>query len=172
MMLLRRLLILVLYVISLIWIMMFQYQFILRNVWFASKYQIVHVQVSVKWPEFVVREGVHPSPPPHTFPEIFLYLLRKVKWWIKVKIWLKLNNLTIYCLLLIFMCCLSFNLIAFPSGTLLYINTHTNTQLYKIDVCDVTLSVHPHRASWKVSLATVGIEPATFGILVQISITV
>jgi hypothetical protein len=33
--------------------------------------------------------------------------------------------------------------------------------------CDVTLSVHPHRASWKVSLATVGIEPATFGMLVQ-----
>jgi hypothetical protein len=36
------------------------------------------------------------------------------------------------------------------------------------DVCDVTLSVHPHRASWKVNcLATVGIEPATCGILVQ-----
>jgi hypothetical protein len=33
------------------------------------------------------------------------------------------------------------------------------------DVCDVTLSVHPHRASWQVSLATVGIEPATFGII-------
>jgi hypothetical protein len=30
------------------------------------------------------------------------------------------------------------------------------------DVCDVTLSVHPHWASWKVCLATVGIEPATF----------
>jgi hypothetical protein len=29
------------------------------------------------------------------------------------------------------------------------------------DVCDVTLSVHPHRASWKVSFAMVGIEPAT-----------
>ena len=33
----------------------------------------------------------------------------------------------------------------------------------------VTLSVYPHRAGWKVSLATVGIEPATFGILVQCS---
>jgi hypothetical protein len=31
------------------------------------------------------------------------------------------------------------------------------------DVCNVTLSVHSHRASWKVSLATVWIEPATFG---------
>jgi hypothetical protein len=29
------------------------------------------------------------------------------------------------------------------------------------DVCDVILSVHPHRASWKICLATVGIEPAT-----------
>ena len=36
-------------------------------------------------------------------------------------------------------------------------------------VCDVTLSVHPHRASWKVSLAMMGIEPATFGIPVQCS---
>ena len=36
-------------------------------------------------------------------------------------------------------------------------------------VCDVTLSIHPHRASWKVCLATVGIELATFGILVQCS---
>ena len=36
------------------------------------------------------------------------------------------------------------------------------------DVCDVTLSAHPHRASWKVNcLETVGIEPATFGILVH-----
>jgi hypothetical protein len=35
-------------------------------------------------------------------------------------------------------------------------------------VCDVTLSVHPHRASWNVCLTTVGIEPATFGILVQV----
>jgi hypothetical protein len=34
-------------------------------------------------------------------------------------------------------------------------------------VCDATLSVHPHQASWKVCLTTVGIEPATFGILVQ-----
>ena len=33
------------------------------------------------------------------------------------------------------------------------------------DVCDVTLSVHPHRASRKVNLATVEIEPAPFGIL-------
>jgi hypothetical protein len=32
------------------------------------------------------------------------------------------------------------------------------------DVCGVTLSVHPHRASWKVCLTTVGIEPETFGI--------
>ena len=40
------------------------------------------------------------------------------------------------------------------------------------DVCDVTLSVHPHRASWKVNcLATVGIEPATFGILRGTDIT-
>jgi hypothetical protein len=31
------------------------------------------------------------------------------------------------------------------------------------DVCDVTLRVHPHRANWKVCLATVGIEPVTFG---------
>ena len=38
-----------------------------------------------------------------------------------------------------------------------------------VDVCDVTLSMHPHRASWNVCLATVGIEPATFGILVQCS---
>lgn len=53
---------------------MFQYQFILRNVWFASKYQIVHVQVSVKWPEFVVREGVHPSPPPHLPGDFFVPL--------------------------------------------------------------------------------------------------
>ena len=30
----------------------------------------------------------------------------------------------------------------------------------------VTLSVYPHRAGWKVSLTTVGIEPATLGILV------
>jgi hypothetical protein len=34
------------------------------------------------------------------------------------------------------------------------------------DVCSVTLSVHPHRASGKVCLTTVGVEPATFGILV------
>ena len=56
---------------------MFQYQFILRNVWFASKYQIVHVQVSVKWPEFVVREGVHPSPPPPHLPGDFFVPLEK-----------------------------------------------------------------------------------------------
>ena len=37
------------------------------------------------------------------------------------------------------------------------------------DVCDVTLSVHPHRESWKVCLTTVGIEPETFGIRVQCS---
>ena len=38
------------------------------------------------------------------------------------------------------------------------------------DVCDVTLSVYPHRASLKnICLATVGIEPTTFGILAQCS---
>ena len=31
------------------------------------------------------------------------------------------------------------------------------------NVFDVTLSVYPHRAGRKVSLTTVGIEPATFG---------
>ena len=31
-------------------------------------------------------------------------------------------------------------------------------RIEKHDVCDVTLSVHPHQASWKVSLATVGIK--------------
>jgi hypothetical protein len=46
------------------------------------------------------------------------------------------------------------------------------TQVHEYDVCDVTLSVHPHRASWKVNcLATVGIEPATFGILRGTDIT-
>ena len=30
------------------------------------------------------------------------------------------------------------------------------------DVCDVTLSMHPHRASWKVCLTMVRIEPVTF----------
>jgi hypothetical protein len=40
--------------------------------------------------------------------------------------------------------------------------------IMNFDVCDVTLRVHPHRASWKVNcLATVGIEPANFGILVH-----
>ena len=40
-------------------------------------------------------------------------------------------------------------------------------------VCGVTLSVHPHWASWKVCLTSdhvMGIESATFGILVQCSI--
>jgi hypothetical protein len=35
------------------------------------------------------------------------------------------------------------------------------------DVCDVTQSVYPHRASLKSMPATVGIEPTTFGILAQ-----
>ena len=35
-------------------------------------------------------------------------------------------------------------------------------------VCAVTLSVYPHRTSLKNSLATVGIEPATFGILARV----
>jgi hypothetical protein len=33
------------------------------------------------------------------------------------------------------------------------------------DACDVTLSVYPHRASMKICLSTVGIEPTTFEIL-------
>jgi hypothetical protein len=36
----------------------------------------------------------------------------------------------------------------------------------QVNMMFVVLSVHPHRASWKVCLTTVGIEPATFGILV------
>ena len=36
-----------------------------------------------------------------------------------------------------------------------------------LNVFYVNLSVYPHQAGWKVSLTTVGIEPATFGILVQ-----
>ena len=36
------------------------------------------------------------------------------------------------------------------------------------DVCDVTLSVYPHRKAWKICLAAVGIEPTTFGILAQL----
>jgi hypothetical protein len=35
-------------------------------------------------------------------------------------------------------------------------------------VCDVTLSVYPHRTSLKKCLATVGIEPTTFGILAHV----
>ena len=31
------------------------------------------------------------------------------------------------------------------------------------DACDVTLSVYPHRPSLKICLASVGIEPTTFG---------
>jgi hypothetical protein len=38
------------------------------------------------------------------------------------------------------------------------------------ECASVTLSVHPHRASWKVYLTTVGIEPASFGIPVQRSV--
>ena len=37
------------------------------------------------------------------------------------------------------------------------------------DTRDVTLSVYPHRASLKLCLTTVGIEPTTFGILAQCS---
>jgi hypothetical protein len=35
--------------------------------------------------------------------------------------------------------------------------------LGEYDVCDVILSVYPHRGqAWKICLATVGIEPTTF----------
>ena len=37
------------------------------------------------------------------------------------------------------------------------------------DACDVTLSVYPHRASLKICLTTVGIEPTTFEIPAQCS---
>ena len=37
------------------------------------------------------------------------------------------------------------------------------------DVCDVTLSVYPHRASLKNMPYAVGIEPTIFGILAQCS---
>ena len=37
------------------------------------------------------------------------------------------------------------------------------------DTCDVTLSVYTHRASLKLCLTTVRIEPKTFGILAQCS---
>ena len=37
------------------------------------------------------------------------------------------------------------------------------------DVCDVTLSVCPHRASLKNMPATVGIQPTTFGILALVA---
>ena len=32
-------------------------------------------------------------------------------------------------------------------------------------LCVVTLSVYPHRASWKICLTTMGIEPKTFGLV-------
>ena len=38
------------------------------------------------------------------------------------------------------------------------------------DVCDVTPSVYSHWASLKICLATVRIEPTTFGILAQCSL--
>jgi hypothetical protein len=37
----------------------------------------------------------------------------------------------------------------------------------KYDACDVTLSVYARRASLKICLTTLGIEPTTFGILAQ-----
>ena len=42
-------------------------------------------------------------------------------------------------------------------------------QLAVYDVCDVTLSLYPHRASLKKFLTTVGIEPTTLKILAQCS---
>jgi hypothetical protein len=48
-------------------------------------------------------------------------------------------------------------------GRTVIIHKYTETYVQH-DACDVTLSVHPHRASLKVCLTTVGIEPATFGI--------
>jgi hypothetical protein len=50
---------------------------------------------------------------------------------------------------------------------MIILNLHSETKLsgwLRLCFCDVTLSVHPHRASWKVCLTTVGIEPTTFGI--------
>jgi hypothetical protein len=48
-------------------------------------------------------------------------------------------------------------------GRTLIIHKHTETYVH-YDVCGFTLSVHPYRASLKVCLIPVGIEPATFGI--------
>jgi hypothetical protein len=47
------------------------------------------------------------------------------------------------------------------SLTVLIGHWHNLSSFYK-NVFDVILSVYPHRAGWKVSLTTVGIEPATF----------
>jgi hypothetical protein len=41
---------------------------------------------------------------------------------------------------------------------------HENKHLYSQCYCDVTLSIHPHWAGWKINLASVGIEPTTFGL--------
>ena len=37
------------------------------------------------------------------------------------------------------------------------------------DVCGVALTLYPHRASWKIWLTRLGIEPTTFGMLAQCS---
>jgi hypothetical protein len=49
-----------------------------------------------------------------------------------------------------------------------YLNICKNANWYSV-VFYVSLSVYPHRAGWKVSLSTVTIEPATFGILISLA---